>query len=125
VGAFAMAVHGLPRATGDIDIFIKANKENALRAYAALEAFGAPLHQLAAADLAESGTIFQIGIEPRRIDIINKIDGLSFDEARKGALLVTIDGIEVPVISRTDLIKNKLATGRERDRLDAESLKKI
>lgn len=124
VGAYALAVHGFPRATADIDIFVKPSKENAKRVYKALSEFGAPLENVFIADFEVPGTILQIGVKPRRIDLITEIDGLTFDEADLDKDIVNIEGLSVPIISKSKLIINKLATGRDKDRLDAENLKK-
>ena len=81
VGAYAMAVHGLPRATGDIDLWVRCSEENAQHIMAALARFGAPLSQISAADFQTPGVVFQIGVAPHRIDILTAIDGVEFDEA--------------------------------------------
>jgi hypothetical protein len=81
VGAYALAAHGFPRATRDIDFFVWANPENAASLVRALERFGAPLGNVSAADFAAEGTVFQIGVGPRRIDIVTRIDGVTFQEA--------------------------------------------
>jgi hypothetical protein len=122
VGAYAMAAHGFPRATADIDIFVNPTPENAARIFKALAKFGAPLDDVSVSDFSVSGTIFQIGVKPRRIDIITEIDGLSYDGAAEGKETIYVDGISIPVISKKQLIKNKLATGRDKDRLDAQNL---
>lgn len=125
IGGHALAVHHIPRATKDLDLFIRSDKENAEAAFRALAQFGAPLEGMSPADFAD-GTTFQIGQEPDRIDILQKIDGISFDEAWVNRIEGTIDG-EVPalVISKEDLIRNKLASGREQDLLDAKKLKAL
>ena len=123
VGAYALAVHGFPRATGDIDIFVKADKENAKKVYHALASFGAPLSNIKIKDFAVPGTIFRIGVAPRRIDIITEIDGLSYDQASIDKEIVEIDGLSIPVISKQKLIINKLSTNRDKDKIDAENLK--
>ena len=123
VGAYALAVHGFPRATGDIDIFVKPNSENAQFLYKSLSDFGAPLSGVSTDDFSVPGIILQIGVAPRRIDIITEIDGLSFEEASKGQDTIEIDGLSIPVISKQNLIINKMATGRDKDRVDVESLK--
>ena len=125
IGAYAMAVHGFPRATADIDIFVRPDPKNAQQVYKTLADFGAPLNNISSSDFENPGTIFQIGVTPRRIDIITEIDGLSFDEAAEGKEIVEIEGLYIPVISKLKLIINKLSTGRDKDRLDAENLKKL
>jgi len=123
VGAYALAAHGFPRATADIDIFVKPNSENASALYKTLEKFGAPLENISRDDFAHPGIILQIGVAPRRIDIITKIDGLTYDEASKGKEIIEIESLLIPVISKQNLIINKLASGREKDKIDARNLK--
>lgn len=118
VGAYALAVYGLPRATGDIDLLILTSHENAERAIDALGEFGAPMDQVAVSDLSEKGIVFQIGIAPNRIDIQTSIDGVEFADAWKERNVVEIEGISVPVISREHLIVNKRAAGRPQDLAD-------
>jgi predicted nucleotidyltransferase len=124
VGAYALGAHGYPRATGDIDIWVKPNNTNSRKLYKALARFGAPLEQIEIHDFSMEGIIFQIGVIPRRIDIITKIDGVTYDEADEDKIAVEVEGLMVPVISLDKLIKNKMATGREKDELDIKTLKK-
>jgi hypothetical protein len=123
VGAYALAAHGFPRATADIDIFVKPNSENASNLFKTLKKFGVPIENISTDDFALPGIILQIGVAPRRIDIITKIDGLTYDEAAKGKEIIKIESLSIPVISKHNLIINKLATGREKDKIDAENLK--
>ena len=119
VGAYALASHGYPRATGDIDLWVKASKENAAKVLSALKKFGAPLSQILQADFEIPGVVFQIGVEPRRIDILTQISGVdNFDSAWERRINVGIDGIDVPVIGREDLKQNKKASGRPKDLAD-------
>lgn len=122
VGAYALAAHGYPRATMDIDIWVMPSPENAEAVLRALRRFGSPLHNLTQNDLEVDGTIFQIGIAPRRIDIITEATGLKFEQAYQNSVLVNIDGIDVHIPSIDDLIINKKATGRTKDLADAEAL---
>jgi hypothetical protein len=122
VGAYALAVHGRPRATGDLDVWIDATPENAERTLGALREFGAPLHDLRSADLARSGVVFQIGLPPLRIDVLTAIDGVEFSGAWPRRTSADFDGIRVPVIGRRDFLANKRATGRLKDRADAHRL---
>ena len=122
VGAYALAAHGLPRATGDIDFWVRPSPENADRVLDALRDFGAPLRDLTRDDLAREGTVFQIGVAPRRIDLLTSIDGVEFETAWSGRETREIDSIAVPVLSRDDLLRNKRATNRPKDVLDAEWL---
>jgi len=124
VGAYALAAHGFPRATGDMDIWIKPNEKNSKKVYKALARFGAPINEIREDEFSQPGLIFQIGVVPRRIDIITKIDAVEFDEADSDKIFVDIDDLKIPVLSIDKLIKNKLATGREKDLLDAKLLKK-
>ncbi len=123
VGAYALAAHGHPRATGDIDIWVRPSPDNARRVYAALAAFGAPLQDVTPQDFSYSDVVFQIGVAPRRIDIMTGISGLEFAEAARNASQVEIEALAIPVLSRTDLITNKEASGREKDLLDAKILR--
>jgi len=122
VGAYAMAAHGFPRATADMDIFVRADSQNAQKLYKAFAEFGAPKDHISVDDLEKPGLMFQFGVAPRRIDVINKIDGVTFDEAEKDKIIVDFDGLNVPIISKQKLIINKRSTGREKDRVDAETL---
>ena len=122
VGAHALAAHGVPRATGDLDIWVRATPENAHRVLEALRAFGASLFDLTAEDLSRPETVFQIGVAPVRIDLLTSISGVGFEEAWTGRLPVRVEGIDVAVIGRAELIRNKLATGRPKDLLDVETL---
>jgi hypothetical protein len=122
VGAYALAAHGYPRATMDIDIWIMPSPENAVAVMRALKRFGAPLQALSASDFQTEGVIFQIGVAPRRIDIITAVDGLTFDDAFAHSIVVAIEGLDIHIPSVTDLIINKRASGRTKDRADAEML---
>ena len=122
VGGWAVNLHGYVRATIDLDIWILADRENARKVYAALGEFGAPLGEVKPEDFAQDGTIFQIGVAPCRIDVINKIDGVKYAEASSRAIQKTIEGIPVRIISLEDLIANKRASGRTKDLADAEIL---
>ncbi len=118
VGAFALAAHGLPRATGDIDIWIRRSPENAERVWRALGRFGAPVLDLTLDDLTTPDLVFQIGVAPRRIDILTSIDGVTFDETWPRRVTVELEGLDVPVIGRAHLIQNKRAAGRAKDLAD-------
>lgn len=118
VGAHALAAHGAPRATGDLDIWIQNTPDNATRVLAALRAFGAPLSDLSHTDLCASDTVFQIGLPPCRIDILTGISGLTFDDAWARRIEVAIGDLCVPTIGRADFIANKKASGRPKDLLD-------
>jgi hypothetical protein len=122
VGAYAMAAHGTPRATGDIDIWVRPTRENAERVWAALQDFGAPLRDLAKVDLESEGIVFQIGVVPNRIDILTRITGVDFNDAWANRLEIQLDGRTIPVLGKSDLVANKKATGRAKDLGDLELL---
>jgi hypothetical protein len=122
VGAHALAAHGMPRATGDLDLWVRPTSENARRVWRALEAFGAPLHDLTLEDLSRPEIVFQIGLAPNRIDILTSITGVDFEEASKNHITVEIEGLEIPVLGRAELIRNKRIVGRARDLADIEDL---
>ena len=125
VGAYALAVHGYPRATMDIDIWVMPSPENAEAVLRALDRFGAPLHGLTNADLQKDDTIFQIGVAPRRIDIMTGASGLKFTDAFAHSNVIDIDGLDVRVPSLDDLILNKKASGRTKDLADVEALEML
>jgi len=125
VGAHAVAVHGHPRASKDLDIWVRSTPENAERVYRALATFGAPLHELKIADLANAGTIFQIGVEPVRVDIITSVDGVEFDEAWPARIHAEYANEPVAVISREHLIRNKKTAGRPQDLADVDALERL
>jgi hypothetical protein len=126
VGAYAVGVHGKPRATKDLDIWIEASQENAPRVIAALRAFGAPLGDLVAADLEQAGTGFKMGSAPRRIDILTKIEGITFDQAWPNRIEADFgSGVRCAVISLDDIITNKRAAGRPQDLADVATLERI
>jgi hypothetical protein len=123
IGGYAYGVHLEPRATKDIDIFIRSDEQNSEATFQALAAFGAPLDGLTPADFRD-GTVFQMGQPPERVDILQRIDGITFDDAWEHRIIGHIDG-EIPaaVISKEDFIRNKLASGREQDLLDVKKLR--
>ena len=117
-----MAAYGYPRATGDFDIWVDATSDNSKRIYASLSIFGAPLSEITESTFGEKGVVFQIGVAPRRIDIITDIDGVEFSRAYRDKEDIDIDDLKVPFLSRKDLVKNKKATGRPKDKLDIKYL---
>lgn len=119
VGAYAMAAHGRPRATGDLDVWIRPTADYAARTMRALRRFGAPLHDLAESDLTTPGTVFQIGVAPNRIDLMNEIEGVEFEDAWRARQTHVVDGLGLPVLGRDHLLGYKRATGRARDLADA------
>jgi hypothetical protein len=124
VGAHALAAHGLVRATKDLDVWVRPEPRNAQRVITALDAFGAPLHDLSIDDLARPGLIFQIGVEPIRIDIITAIDGVAFDDAWADRFEALFVDQTVSVLSRHHLLVNKRTAAREQDLLDVKWLER-
>lgn len=123
VGGYAFGVHAEPRATKDLDLFIRSDEENSQAVFRALAQYGAPLGGLTPADFMD-GSAFQIGQPPARIDILQQIDGVGFDEAWQNRLEGVVDGeVRVSIISRDDMIRNKLSSGREQDLLDVNTLR--
>ena len=118
VGAHALAAHGVPRATGDLDIWVRPTRENADKTLRALAAFGAPLTDLSAEDLTRPDTVFQMGLPPARIDILSGITGVAFEDAWQRRIEVRLGALDVPVLSKTDFIVNKMAVGRPKDLAD-------
>jgi hypothetical protein len=124
VGGHAVAFHGHPRATKDLDVLVRAAPDNAARVYRALAAFGAPLSsfEVSETDFATYDGVLQIGLPPRRIDILNRATGITFAEAVADGETFEIEGRAIPVIGRHALLKNKRATGREQDIADVKAL---
>lgn len=122
VGGYALAVHGVVRATGDIDFFYRKSKANVESLCIALEDFGAPANVIDSEVLLTPDTVTQFGQAPHRVDLLNTIDGVTFDKAWSRAVEASIGGLIVRVIGKSDLRTNKLATGRVRDEEDARQL---
>lgn len=122
VGAYALAAHGVPRATGDLDLWVRPSAENADRVLRALHAFGAPTAELTQEDLVSPDVVFQIGVEPRRVDILTSIDGVAFDAAWANRKRIEVDDLELPVLGQSDFITNKRALGRPQDLADVARL---
>lgn len=125
VGGYAVALHGWPRMTFDIDFWIMANPQNAAAVIRALRAFGAPLMDLKEEDFHKPGMVFQIGTEPQRIDILSAISGVAYEDAASRAVRMEVDGLSLKVIALDDLIANKRASGRPKDIVDAMTLEKM
>jgi len=123
VGAYAMGAYGYPRATGDIDIWVEGSPENSEKIYKSLSEFGSPLSELSRDTFCEKGIIFQIGVVPRRIDIITCIDGVEFPQAYQNKQEVEIEGLKIPFLSKEDIMRNKEAAGRDKDKLDIKYLR--
>ena len=124
VGGYALAAHGHPRYTKDLDVWVWLGPENAQRILAAIEEFGFGNLGLTAADFQEPDVMVQLGREPQRINILTYASGLQFSDAYKNRVLVKIGNVDVPFISVDDLRTNKMATGRPRDLADVADLPK-
>ncbi|HYR28523.1 MAG TPA: DUF6036 family nucleotidyltransferase [Thermoanaerobaculia bacterium] len=122
IGAHALAAHGYLRATKDLDIWVRPTPENAARVWTALVKFGAPLIGVTQSDFARRGTIYQMGVDPDRIDIITEPAGAEFEDAWQRRVTAVVDGVPYPVIGRDDLIATKRAAGRREDLIDIERL---
>lgn len=124
VGGYAVGVHGYPRFTGDLDIFVAISNENAARLVTVFREFGFDLPELSKEPFMESRRIVEIGREPTKIQVMTNISGLTFDEAWPSRVTVELGGLRVPFIGYSDLLRNKRASGRAKDAVDAESLEK-
>jgi len=124
VGAHALAFHGRPRHTGDLDIWIKPNVENSTKMVSVINDFGFSSLGLKEADFLKENYVTQLGYPPLRIDILNHISGVEFDEAYQNKISGDVDGLQVNFININEFIKNKEASGRKKDLGDIASLKK-
>jgi hypothetical protein len=125
VGAYAVTFHSRPRATGDLDVWIARDAGNAARVIGALKSFGAPLQDLSEADLCTPDLVFQMGVPPRRIDLLTSITGVEFEEAWPHRIEGSFGELTCPYIGREALIRNKRALGRPRDLADLELLEDL
>ncbi len=125
VGAFAVAWHGYPRFTGDIDFFVRPAPANAKAVIRALQMFGFGSLPITAEDLSQTNKVIQLGCQPNRIDLITSISGVEFDRAWSNRVAGKLDGIDVYYIGLADLIRNKESTGRPKDLGDASELRKL
>ena len=125
VGGYALGFHGNPRSTGDLDIWIKISVANATKMIAVLNDFGVSSMGFKKQDFLKSGFITQIGYPPIRIDILNSIDGIDFDQAKKNMQSVELEpGLKIKFIGLKDLVINKQASGRKQDLKDIQEIKK-
>ncbi|MBD3170738.1 MAG: hypothetical protein GF307_14770 [candidate division Zixibacteria bacterium] len=122
VGAYALACHGSPRYTGDLDVWVKPDKDNAVKILAALEQFGFGSLELTIGDFAQPDRVIQIGLPPVRINLVTSITGVSWEDARSGIFPGEYADIPVMYIGRAELIANKKALGRKKDLADIEAL---
>lgn len=127
VGAHALSVHGASRATGDIDIFVRPSADNARRVMLALELFGAPVHAhgVVPADFERPDQVYQMGLPPRRIDLLTSISGVGFQEAWDGRVEVAVGTLSLPFLGRAELRQNKIASGRAKDLADLALLDEL
>ena len=122
VGGYAVAWHGYPRFTGDIDFFVECSPANATALAKTVEQFGFASLGLTTKDFMEPGVVIQLGRPPYRIDILTFADGLTFAQAWQSKVKGEWEGVPVNMISKPDLVTNKLASGRDQDRVDASKL---
>lgn len=125
IGGYALAAHDIPRFTGDIDIWVRSDHENAEKIVKAISDFGFGSLGISKEDFLSKNYFVQMGYAPVRIDITANISGITFEEAFIGRKVIDLSGLSVPFIGLNDLIKNKLASGRAQDRVDVGKLRKI
>jgi hypothetical protein len=125
VGAHCLAFHGLPRATGDLDFFVRVSAENARGLKEVIDAFGFASTGLNDSDFLETDQVIQLGVAPYRIDILTGINAVDFDEAWSNRVPGELDGLRVNYLSKDLFIRNKLAVGRSQDIADADRLRQI
>ena len=125
VGGYALAFHGHPRYTKDIDVWIESSMDNADKLLKVLSDFGFESIELSSSDFLVSDNVIQLGFPPNRIDILTSVDGINFGESSSKAKVITIDNIAIHLIGINDLITNKMASGRLQDLADVEKLKEI
>jgi hypothetical protein len=125
VGGYAVGVHGFPRYTGDLDIFVAISRENAARLLEVFTEFGFASLNLKSEDFLEPNIVVEVGREPMKIQVLTGIDGISFDQCRTDRILLDVSGIQVPFIGFDSLIANKAASPRSKDRIDLEALTQV
>lgn len=124
IGGYAVIYYDEPRYTKDIELWVRAEKANAERVYAALKDFGAPIASVTADDFAHEGYFYQIGVPPTRIDILMSVAGVSFDDAWPRRIVENFEGVDMYYVSRADLIAMKKTAGRPQDLIDVAALEK-
>lgn len=125
IGGYAMAAHGVPRFTKDLDIWVWMDPENAGAMLAALDEFGFGGLGLTEGDLLADDTIIQLGYPPQRIDVLTTPSGVRFEDCWDGRLEIAIDGLTIPVLGLQGLIDNKTAAGRDQDLVDVRVLRRL
>lgn len=124
IGGYAVAVHGYPRFTKDLDVFYRNDVENSKRLKQALLEFGFPHEHLKDELFSEDGTIIQFGAPPCQIDLLNQISGISYAEAEEEIVVAKYGDVEIRVIGKEQLLKNKTSTDRLKDKADAEEIRR-
>lgn len=122
VGGYAVAYHGYVRYTGDLDIFVELSRENAERMTRALHEFGFDLPEVKPSLFLRRGKIIRMGYEPMRLEILNEIDGVTFEECYQRKQIARVSGLRINFIALPQLLKNKRASGRQKDLADVEAL---
>ena len=122
VGGYAVAAHGHPRFTKDLDVWVWLDPDNARRLVAALNDFGFGSVGITEADFAEPGAVIQLGYPPKRIDLLTSADGVDFDVCYRDRVMIDVDGVSVPFIDVANLLANKRAAGRPQDLADVAAL---
>jgi predicted nucleotidyltransferase len=125
VGGYAVGIHGFPRYTGDIDIFIEVNAQNASRLENVFKDFGFGALDISEADFRQPDSVIEIGREPNKIQVLTGIDGVTFATAYANRLEIELDGLRVPFIGFDDLLENKKASARNKDLIDVDELTRI
>lgn len=125
VGGYAVAGHGVPRATGDIDVWVRPTADNADRLWQALERFGAPRSRLSPASFTKPDIVYQIGLPPTRIDFLTTIDGVDFEPAWRDRVHCVVGDVAFSMLSLEHLLENKRATGRPQDLADIARLQEV
>lgn len=125
VGAHALAFHGAPRFTGDLDILIRPTEDNARRALAAIAEFGFPTAPLTAADIVGGSKVIEMGVAPVQIHVMSEISGVTWDEVWAGREIGPLGPRGVPFIGREEFLRNKRAAGRPKDLADIDALREL
>ena len=124
IGGHAVSYHGYPRFTKDLDVWIERSEQNAIKIVAALREFGFDFDGLSSEMFTDEGRMTQMGLEPNRVDILHTIKGVEFRDCYTRSNYANVDGSSIPIISKADLLLNKIATARPQDLADAYQLQK-
>jgi predicted nucleotidyltransferase len=125
VGGYAVGIHGFPRYTGDMDVFVASDADNAAGLKRVFELFGFGDLGLREVDFRQADSVIEIGREPVKIQVLTGIDGVNFADAYTNRIDVDLDGLRVPFLSLDDLLKNKRASARNKDLIDVDELERI